>query len=104
MLAWSTTAGKEKIYLSGKNFQKISLDVQCDIRNYPHTRTPNSAPNVECSPYYNKYDDGQPMTTSDVFFDILDGTSFSESESGAQSAMNFVSLLGNLMMNGEYFV
>ena len=55
-----------------------------------------------CTPYYDKYN-ANSLTTTDLFLDILSGGgSFGKSESDTESATSFVTLLGNIMMNGMY--
>lgn len=99
MLAWATTAGQERIYLSDRKFQKLSLDVQCDV--HLHNDRLDNWTASHCVPYYDKYDD-QSLTTTGVFFEMLGGGSFDKAETEQESATSFVTLLGNLMMNGMH--
>lgn len=102
LLAWLTTAGHKRVYLSDRRFPKLSLDVQCDVHRVK--RSNFSA--THCAPYYDEYDsnsDDSPLTTTSVFFEMLEGGTFGgKSDEDSQSATSFVALLGNLMMNGMF--
>lgn len=96
-----TTAGHERVYLSDRKFQKLSLDVQCDLQQEMN----DNWTTTHCMPYYDQSDDNS-LTTTDVFFELLgEGGPFGKSErEESQSTTSFITLLGNLMMNGALSV
>ena len=102
LLAWMTTAGQERVYLSDRKFQKLSLNIQCDIHVHALKHQDNMTTSSHCAPDYDEYDDDHSLTPTSVLFDMFGSGTFGKSseDDSQESATSFVTLLGNLMMNG----